>query len=166
MPPFSLLGLSVPATLPERGPGAPSSTSTGFGRDPPARPNRNYLGRNWRRAARGDCNAARLERRSLVDENVESKSRGKYCFGSAPRVGARLLTAPLDLIHLCLLSCSVSANAWPRNVKATGFGLNDISVLSSSCDARSVSRDKESGGMGANARRSRSDEQVARMMMQ
>ena len=59
-----------------------------------------------------------------------------------------------------------SANAWPRNVKATGFGLNDVSVLSSSCDARSLSRDKESGGMGVNARRSHSDKQVARMMMQ
>jgi hypothetical protein len=59
-----------------------------------------------------------------------------------------------------------SANAWPRNVKATGFGLNDNSVLSSSCDARSLSRNNESGGMGANARRSHSDEQVALMMMQ
>ena len=42
---------------------------------------------------------------------------------------------------------------------------HDISVLSSSCGARSLSRDKESEGMGANARRSHSDEQVARMMM-
>jgi hypothetical protein len=93
MPPFSLLGLSVPATVPERGPGAPSRTSPDFGRDPPARPNRNYLGRNRRRAARRDCNAARLERRSVVDENVKSKSHGKYSLGSAPQVGARLVTA-------------------------------------------------------------------------
>jgi hypothetical protein len=46
--------------------------------------------------------------------------------------------------------------------KATGFGLNDISVLSSSCDARSLARDKESVVMGANARRSHSDEPALR----
>jgi hypothetical protein len=59
-----------------------------------------------------------------------------------------------------------SANAWPRNVKATGFGLNDISVLSSSCDARSLSRDKESVRIGANAREVTPTNRFARMMMQ
>jgi hypothetical protein len=62
---FSIWHYNFPQTLSDRSPGGSSRGCAVRARYAPARPYRNHLGRNRRREARRDRNAARLKRRSL-----------------------------------------------------------------------------------------------------
>ena len=63
---FSIWHYNFPQPLPDRSPGGSSRACAGCAGLPLARPDRDHLGRNRRRAARCDRETAGLERRSLA----------------------------------------------------------------------------------------------------